>query len=166
MARTSEELIGPTGVQSNPKVKLSKRQSSLKGKKVSVLGISFKPDSDDVRESVPIHLARSLIKEGALVCVYDPAAMENARKFLGNSVRFATTAEDCLKESECCFIATGWGEFRRLRPSDFKTLMATPVVVDGRRIYDPLAFRKGGVLISTIGTGPSGRAESRSTSMS
>ena len=127
----------------------------LSGKRVAVLGLAFKAGTDDARESVSINLVRNLIKAGASVSVFDPAAMENARTLLGSEVGYAKSARDCLKRSECAFVATGWGAFRSLKPTDFKTLMASPVVIDGRRLYDQGQFRKAGVRIETIGTGPS-----------
>ena len=127
---------------------------SIEGKRVTLLGLAFKPGSDDIRESVSMMLAKTLIKEGAEVTAYDPVAMQNARNALGKQVTFARTARDALKGSECVFIATGWDDFKSLRPSDFKRLMTSPVVIDGRRIYDQKRFLKAGVQIATIGTGP------------
>jgi UDPglucose 6-dehydrogenase len=127
---------------------------SVAGKRVSALGLAFKANTDDARESVSILLARSLLSRKAVVTVYDLRAMSNARSALGDRVRYAKSARDCLSGSQCCFVATGWDEFKRLHPSEFKSLMASPVVVDGRRIYDQRPFPKEGVLIGTIGTGP------------
>ena len=127
---------------------------SLYGKRVAILGLAFKAGTDDVRESVSINLVRNLIKTGANITVYDSVAMENAKALLGSQVTYAKSAEDCLRSSECAFIATGWDEFRILKPKDFKTLMATPTVIDGRRMYDQRPFREAGVRIETIGTGP------------
>jgi UDPglucose 6-dehydrogenase len=126
----------------------------LEGKKVAVLGLAFKANTDDIRESVSISLVKSLLSKHAEVSVYDPRAMSNAREVLGDGVRYANSAKDCLKGSECCFIATGWKDFRRLGPKDFKSLMASPVVVDGRRIYDQGPFLRSGIRMLTIGTGP------------
>ena len=125
----------------------------LEGKRVSVLGLAFKPGTDDVRESVAVELAHGLMKLGAKVSVYDHVAMENAKRSLGSDVQYAHSSKECLRNAECAFIATGWDEFKSLRPSDFKQLMANPVVVDGRRIFDQAKFAKSGVRISTIGTG-------------
>ena len=127
---------------------------SLDGKRVSVLGLAFKPGTDDIRESVPMALTKTLIREGAEVTVYDPEAMRNAREALGSQVAYARTAKNALRGSECAFIATAWDEFRKLRPKDFKILMSVPAVVDGRRLYDQGRFVKAGVRIATIGTGP------------
>jgi UDPglucose 6-dehydrogenase len=127
---------------------------SLDGKRVSILGLAFKAGTDDIRESVPLALVKALVRKGAELTVFDPAAMENTRGLLGKQVAYAKSPKDALRGSECAFIATGWEAFKKLRPSDFKGLMATPVVVDGRRIYDQRKFTQGGVRIATIGTGP------------
>ena len=135
--RLAESLCGPLG-----------------GRRVALLGLAFKPGTDDVRESVPIALSRSLAELGAVVTAYDPTAMENARAVLGAQVNFADTAKEAIRGSECVFVGTAWDDFRRLRPSDFKTLMASPVVVDGRRLYDLKRYEKEGVRMAAIGTGP------------
>ena len=141
-------------------IRLAERLSgSLDGKRVSILGLAFKAETDDIRESVPLALTKALIRKGAELTVYDPAAMENARRQLGKQVAYAKTAKDALKGSECAFIATGWEAFKKLVPRDFKSLMASPVVVDGRRIYDHKRFARGGVRIATMGTGPQEGAE-------
>ncbi|HEV2138470.1 MAG TPA: UDP-glucose/GDP-mannose dehydrogenase family protein [Nitrososphaerales archaeon] len=126
----------------------------LAGKKVSVLGLAFKSGTDDVRESVSLSLTRILVESGARVFVHDPIAMENARLVLGGAVSYSETVEACLKDSYCCFVATGWPQYRGLRPHQVRTLMARPVIVDGRRVLKQRPFRNKGVLIATIGTGP------------
>jgi UDP-N-acetyl-D-mannosaminuronate dehydrogenase len=77
---------------------------------------------------------------GALVAVYDPKAIGNARRIFGESIEYAGDVEECLKDSECALIVTEWDEFRKLKPQDFIENMKTPVVVDGRRIYDVELF--------------------------
>lgn len=135
--RLAEELGGP-----------------LAGKKVAILGLAFKANTDDVRESVAIPLATAVVRKGAEVSVYDPVAMENAKKVLASQVTYAESAKECLRGTECSFIATGWDQFKKLAARDFKALMASAVVVDGRRIYRHGPFLQAGVRIATIGTGP------------
>ena len=124
---------------------------SLKGKKVTLLGLAYKPNTDDVRDSVAITLAKRLKEEGANLRVYDPEAMPNARAVL-DGVEYAESARRGLEGAECCIVATEWQEFRELRPKDFKSLMANPAVVDGRRIYDPAEFSGNGLRYLRIGS--------------
>ena len=127
---------------------------SLETKKVAVLGLAFKADTDDIRESSAVSLTKALIKMGAEIAVYDPVAMENARKLLGSQVTYARSARECIRGTECAFIATGWDQFRRMAPKDFRTLMHAPNVVDARRVFDQVKFARAGVRVATIGTGP------------
>lgn len=112
----------------------------LKGKVVAVLGLAFKAGTDDVRESVAVKLVEELIKRGAKVKVYDPVAMKNASKKLGNQVYYAKDSLDCIGGAECAIIATEWEEFKRISARQFKELMKRPLVFDGRRIYNPKEY--------------------------
>ncbi len=123
----------------------------LKGKSVSVLGLAYKAGTDDTRESVAIRLVNALMDTEASVTAYDPAAMENARAYLKQGIKLAKDARSCIKDSECCIIATEWDEFKEIRPGEFKSLMKTPAVVDGRRIFDPERMRTEGVKYASIG---------------
>jgi UDPglucose 6-dehydrogenase len=134
---------------------------SVKNKKISVLGLAFKPNTDDMREAVSIRIINELVKLGANVAVFDPAAMNTARKILGKKVTYANDPQECVKGAYCCIIATEWDEFRRLEPSFFLTHMAKPIVVDGRRIYDPKEYRDARIKFFAIGLGPPHKAQSR-----
>lgn len=112
----------------------------LSGRRIAVLGLSFKPKTDDMRDAVSIRIVNRLINEGAKVVVYDPTAMENAKKIFENSVEYASCARECLTDAECALVVTEWDEFRKLTPDDFVKHMKIPAVVDGRRIYDPIVF--------------------------
>ena len=125
----------------------------LRGKRVSILGLAFKPGTDDMRGAVSVRVVEALLKEGASVVVYDPKAMKNARRVLGDRIKYASSVEECLLGSECAILVTGWEEFRHLRPQDFRRLMRNPVVVDGRRVYDPEKFLRE-VRFATIGFKP------------
>jgi UDPglucose 6-dehydrogenase len=127
---------------------------TLDGKQFAVLGLAFKPNTDDVRESVAIRLVEGLLGEGARVAVYDPKAMGNAKRVLEDRVVYAKGALECIKGADCCVVATGWPEFAKVAPAEFKRLMRDPVVVDGRRILDEGALRAKGVRFATLGSGP------------
>ncbi len=110
---------------------------SLKEKKITLLGLSFKPGTDDMREAASIRVINELIKRGATNIIgYDPKALETARKELGDKIDYAKSVEEALQNSECAFLITEWEEFKRLTPEDFLKHMKSPNLIDGRRIYD------------------------------
>lgn len=112
------------------------RLGDLKGKKVAMLGLAFKPETDDMREAPSIKIARSLTKLGAEVVAYDPVAVDNAKNILGDTIRFASTVREAAVNADAVFIVTEWKEFRHL---DLKTLMTTmrrPIVFDGRNCIE------------------------------
>ena len=131
----------------------------LRGKRVAVLGLAFKPNTDDVREAVSIILIKALLKTGAQVVAYDPVAKESARKILGDKVLFAPSALECIDGADSCIVVTEWEEFRKLQPQDFLQRMRTAVVVDGRRIFDPKDFGRI-VRFSAIGLGATSTTQS------
>ncbi|MDF2000686.1 UDP-glucose dehydrogenase family protein [Peribacillus frigoritolerans] len=112
------------------------RLGDLKGKKVAMLGLAFKPETDDMREAPSIKIARSLTQLGAEVVAYDPVAVDNAKNILGDTIRFASTVREAAVNADAVFIVTEWKEFRLL---DLKTLMTTmrrPIVFDGRNCLE------------------------------
>ncbi|MEM2940308.1 MAG: UDP-glucose/GDP-mannose dehydrogenase family protein [Thermoproteota archaeon] len=112
----------------------------LKDKRVAILGLAFKPNTDDIREAVSIKIIRRLLEEKAKVVAYDPSATDNARKIFKEEIDFAASAADCLKDTDCCIIVTEWEEFKNLQPEDFIERMRNPLVIDGRRIFNPELF--------------------------
>ena len=126
-------------------------QGDVAGKKIAILGLAFKPETDDMRESPSIELITKLIKKGALVTAYDPAAIEEAKQYLPASVTYAETATACLKGADCAVLVTEWNEFRALTPLSFTELMAGNVLVDLRNVYDPSAIRAANIHYSSIG---------------
>lgn len=114
----------------------------VKGKKIAILGLSFKPNTDDMREARSIPIINQLLKEGANIAVYDPAAIPVAKAIFQDSIQYASSAFECLKDADCCIIVTEWDEFRNLKPEDFTRNMRHPVLVDGRRIYSSKEFNK------------------------
>ena len=134
-------------------VELAKKLiGSLKHKKITVLGLAFKPGTDDMREAVSLKIIRKLIDEGASVIAHDPKALENAKKILGNSIDYAETALEALSDADCCIIVTEWDEYRKLKPKDFVYRMRSPGIVDGRRTFNPKDFI-GKVKFAAIGLG-------------
>jgi UDPglucose 6-dehydrogenase len=134
-------------------VQLARRLlGSLKGKRVALLGLSFKPDTDDMRGAPSVEIIGHLRRAGAKVVVYDPAAMQNARGLLGGKVSYAASLRECLRAADVCIVVTEWDEFKALSRDVLISEMNRPVLVDGRRMYDPEDFA--GVAYAAIGLGP------------
>lgn len=117
--------------------KINERFESLEGKKVAVLGLAFKPNTDDMREAASIVIIKQLIEKGANVVAYDPVAMVNAKKILDSNVKYATNTIDALKDADIALILTEWNEFKDLDILVFEENMKLPVIFDGRNCYDP-----------------------------
>lgn len=126
----------------------------LKDKRLAVWGLSFKPNTDDVRSSVAMNLVERLVAEGANVVAYDPKAMEKAREipFMKN-VEFASSAMEAAAGAEALIIATEWPEFAAIDLSELREKMRTPLIFDGRNIFDPAAVTSFGFQYKGIGRG-------------
>jgi UDPglucose 6-dehydrogenase len=114
---------------------------SLKGKNIAILGLAFKPDTDDMREARVVPIINQLLTEGANITAYDPVAALVARTIFKDKIHYAKSAIQCLRDADCCILATEWPEFKKLTPEDFTKNMKQSILVDGRRIYNPEAFR-------------------------
>lgn len=115
----------------------------LTGKRVTLLGLAFKPGTDDMREAASIRVVIELIKRGVTDIIgYDPKANETAREELGDKIQYANSVTESLEGSECAFLITEWDEFKLLSPEFFKTHMKSANLVDGRRLYDYDTFNK------------------------
>ena len=112
---------------------------TLKGKRIALLGLSFKPGTDDMREAPSIKIANHLYAHEAEIVAYDPKAISNARKrFIGDTIKieYADSVEECLQDAECCMILTEWEEFKSLYAEVFNRCMKKSFVIDGRRVFD------------------------------
>jgi UDPglucose 6-dehydrogenase len=130
--------------------KLEKHLGSLAGRKVALLGLAFKPDTDDMREASSLVLASRLKGEGATVTGYDPVAEQAARDLLPD-VEFRASAEDALDGADAAVLVTEWPEFAELDWGALRERMATPLVIDGRNFLDPAALRDAGFTYEGIG---------------
>jgi UDPglucose 6-dehydrogenase len=134
--------------------KLEKHLGSLIGKRVALLGLAFKPDTDDMREASSLVLAARLQGEGAEVVAYDPVAADRAAELLG-SVEMATSAMEALEGADAAVLVTEWGEFAELDWTGAAERMARPLIVDGRNFLDPEALTGAGFEYEGIGRSPS-----------
>ncbi|PEJ56294.1 UDP-glucose 6-dehydrogenase [Bacillus sp. AFS002410] len=112
--------------------KAIERFGELEGKKIACLGLSFKPDTDDMREAPSIKIVNSLRKLGAEVIAYDPVAIENAKKILGSNITYASSINECVTDADAIFIVTEWREFRELDLPSVLSKMKNPIIFDGR----------------------------------
>ena len=129
-----------------------KEAGNLKGKKIALLGLAYKGGTDDVRDSPSLQIAEVLLRKGAIVAAYDPAAINKAREALHDRIYYSTSLEESLENSELAIIATDWKEFRMLKPDIFKKLMKKAIVIDTRRLLDTKAFKESKVRLVRIGT--------------
>ncbi|MHA1111343.1 MAG: UDP-glucose dehydrogenase family protein [Promethearchaeota archaeon] len=138
-----------------PITMLKNEIGEVEGKTICLLGLSFKPETDDIRSAPSIKIAKKLLEEGAKLKVYDPVAMDNFKRESGIKVEspidYCDSALDALQDSEGMILVTEWEEFVKLKPNDFKQTMKDPIVIDGRRVLDPNTFENTGVTLKAIG---------------
>ncbi len=125
----------------------------LRDKKIAVWGLTFKPDTDDVRSSVAIDLVNDLCKEGAQVTAYDPKGMEKALEFklIPESVKLAKSPLEAVEGAEALVLATEWRDFKEVDLTAVKSRMHTPLVFDGRNLFDPATMKELGFTYRCIG---------------
>jgi len=125
----------------------------IKGKKIAVWGLSFKPNTDDIREAPALKIIPRLLNEGALLQIYDPKAMENTKKVIPPSDRvfYTSSAYEAAKGAHAIAIITEWDEFKNANLQEIKKIMITPIIVDGRNIFDPKKVRELGFLYFSMG---------------
>ena len=123
----------------------------IQGKTVAVLGLSFKPETDDMRDSPALPLVRALIAGGATVRAFDPEAMENAKPLLPDSVVYCDNTYDAAEGADCLVLATEWNQFRSLNTDKLKEVMNAPVMVDLRNVCNPERMREAGFTYDSVG---------------
>jgi len=129
---------------------------AARGKTAALLGLTFKPNTDDMRDSPALAIIPALIAAGVNVRVYDPQGMENARAEIGAGPYYAKNAYEALEDADCIAIVTEWNEFRALQLDRVKNLVQNPVMVDMRNVYDPDEMRAAGFTYFGIGRGYEG----------
>jgi UDPglucose 6-dehydrogenase len=122
----------------------------IKGKTIGILGLSFKPDTDDMRDAPSIVVVNKLLEEGAKIKAYDPVAMDNAKRILKN-VDFQSDSYSVAKDCDLLIVMTEWNEFRQLDLERIKHFMKVPNLLDGRNIYDPEELKELGFVYIGVG---------------
>ncbi|MBN8469750.1 UDP-glucose/GDP-mannose dehydrogenase family protein [Corallococcus exiguus] len=131
--------------------KAVKHYGTLEGKKFGVWGLAFKPKTDDMREAPSIEVIEGLIGKGATVIAHDPVAAHAAKRVFGDRIRYAELPYDALEGVDGLFVVTEWNEFRHPDFARMKSLMKSPVVFDGRNIFQPARMREQGFTYFGIG---------------
>jgi UDPglucose 6-dehydrogenase len=126
----------------------------LKDKKIAVLGLAFKPETDDIRNAPSIPIIQALLKEGAHVTLYDPQAMENIKAVIAEdppAVTYTDSAESALKGANAALLVTEWDEFKTLDLKKVQELMDNPILIDGRNVFSPKKVRELGIEYASVG---------------
>lgn len=133
--------------------KLKSALGTLNGTRIAVWGLAFKPQTDDMRESPALTLIEELLAAGATVVAHDPVAMHEARRRLGETVTYAATNYDALEGAAALVVVTDWNEYRHPDFSRIRKALSTPIVIDGRNLYDPAKMKSLGFTYRSIGRG-------------
>ncbi|QVK17115.1 UDP-glucose/GDP-mannose dehydrogenase family protein [Mycoplasmatota bacterium] len=142
-------------VNENQKYKLYKKAleeyESLEGLTIAVLGLTFKPGTDDLREAPSIPNVRALLEQRAKINAYDPVGIKNFRKLFPEEINYTNSALEALKDADLCFIFTEWKEIKNLQPDDFVKHMKYPVVFDGRNCFNVSDMKDANIKYYSIG---------------
>lgn len=142
-------------VNDTQKVKLIKKTrnyyDNLSGLNVAVLGLAFKPGTDDLREAPSLVNIPILLDDGASIKAWDPVAVENYKKFYPTEITYCDTIEETLENADICFIFTEWQEVKDLPAETYRKLMKKAIILDGRNCYDPKKFEGTGVVYDSVG---------------
>ena len=133
--------------------KALKHFGSLAGRSFAVWGASFKPKTDDMREAPSIEVIEGLLAKGGTVTCHDPVSERNAKRYFGDRIRYAPTPYDALEGADALFLVTEWNEFRHPDFDRVKSLMKSPVIFDGRNVFNPETLREKGFVYFGIGRG-------------
>lgn len=134
-------------------------KGNLRGRKIALWGLSFKPETDDMREATSLVTIDLLTKSGCSVSAFDPVAMDECRRRVGDKINYAGDMYEALEGAEALLLLTEWKQFRMPDWARVKSLMKTPLVIDGRNIYDPAEMRQNGFSYSCIGRPEEGKEQ-------
>jgi UDPglucose 6-dehydrogenase len=124
---------------------------SVRGRTIAVLGLTFKPQTDDMRDSPAIPIVARLVEDGAIVRAFDPEGVDQARTMLPASVVYCRDTMDAASGADAIVVVTEWNEFRAISPDRLKATMRGDVLVDLRNVYDPAEMRAAGFAYHSIG---------------
>jgi UDPglucose 6-dehydrogenase len=124
---------------------------NLSGRSIALWGLSFKPRTDDMREAPSLSLIAELLNRGVRVIAHDPAAMEQARRILGKSITLANDPYEACKGADALCIVTEWIDYAQPNFARLRSLLANPVIFDGRNVYEPKRMKEAGFTHYSIG---------------
>lgn len=124
---------------------------SHKGSKIAVWGLAFKPDTDDIREAPSLYIIPELLKHNKTITAYDPEAADNVKKILKDSIVYAHSPQEAVEGADILLILTQWNEFKQIDLEEVKSLLASPVIVDGRNMYDQALMKQKGFIYISVG---------------
>ena len=162
-ARTAQDLGAPLrlveatiAVNEERKFAMARRViaalgGDVAGKRIAILGLTFKPETDDMRDAPALVVLPELAAAGAQLHAYDPEGMEQAKPMLPAGITYATTALAAAADADAVVLLTEWNEFRALSPDKLRGVMRGDVLLDFRNVYDPVAMRAAGFAYSSIG---------------
>lgn len=161
LLKTAEDFGSPMNIvkatvetNNNRKIKMAQKIldaiGDVKAKKLAILGVTFKPNTDDMRDAPSLDIIPALQKAGAVVHAYDPEGMEEAKPLLPG-VNWETNAQDTLRDAEALVILTEWNEFRALDLSQIKEMLARPLIIDLRNVYAVREMQDAGIAYHSIG---------------
>lgn len=130
--------------------KIKRHIGGLRGKTIAILGLAFKQNTDDIRESASIDIIKILLKEGAKIKCFDPLAMDNTKKIL-TDITYCENEYEVAEGSDCIVIATEWNQFRNLDLLRVKKLLKTPILIDLRNLYEPSQLKAFGFIYEGVG---------------
>lgn len=126
-------------------------RGDLKGKKIALWGLAFKPDTDDIREAPALYMIDALVNAGASVCAYDPEAMSNVEALIGDKITYAENEYTALENADALLICTEWGVFRNPDFDQIGNLLKDKVIFDGRNLFEVQEMNEKGFYYSSIG---------------
>jgi len=144
------------GVNENQKVHLLPKMISyfkndISGKKIALWGLAFKPNTDDIREAPALKIIDELTAKGVTIIAYDPEAMENVKNEIGDKITYAQNQYDALEDADALLIATEWSEFRTPDFNKMKSLLKSPVIFDGRNLFELYQMEELGFHYESVG---------------
>jgi UDPglucose 6-dehydrogenase len=163
LVRTAQECRSPLGVleaveEANDRQKkrlyemlCEAMNGAVRGKRIAIWGLAFKPNTDDMREAPSLALIEQLHADGATVAAHDPAAMHEAKRRLGDSITYVEVNYDALDGADALVVVTDWNAYRHPDFERIKGTLRQPIVIDGRNLYDPFKMRSLGFVYRSIG---------------